>query len=318
MLQIEKLFSRFFDREWDQEMKLLLGLSGGPDSRALFHLLLEGRIPFEVAHVDHGWREESRAEGGSLQKLCDGYGVIFHLRQLNMGDVQGNLEELGRKARLSFFRELCVEHELRAVLLGHHADDQAETVLKRVFEGASLPRLRGLAPVSEVEGVTLWRPLLDITKAQIMAWLHERGITPFFDQTNEDPRFLRGRLRSDLLPYLSKTFGKEVSSSLCRLGTSSHELAQFLESLLSSYRERVEESDGAWTIDLSLDSPKSTFEWKVVVRDFLDRCGLTISTKGLEALIDLLKRHKAHKTIAIGRCKVGVDRGVLSIPRKGT
>nr|NGX54136.1 tRNA(Ile)-lysidine synthase [Chlamydiota bacterium] len=183
---------------------------------------------------------------------------------------------------------------------------------------ASLPRLRGLTPVSEVEGVTLWRPLLDVTKAQILAWLHERGITPFFDRTNEDSRFLRGRLRTDLLPYLSKIFGKGVSSSLCRLGSSSHELAQFLESLLSPYRERVVESDAAWIIDLSLDSPKSTFEWKVVVRDFLDRCGLTISTKGLEALIDLLKRHKAHKTIAVGRCNVGVDRGRLSIPRKGT
>ncbi|NGX55570.1 MAG: tRNA(Ile)-lysidine synthase [Chlamydiae bacterium] len=317
MLQIEKLFAHFFEEEWDREAKLLLGFSGGPDSRALFHLLLEGRILFEVAHVDHGWREESRAEAASLRQLCDRCGVTFHLKQLNMGREQRNLEELARKARLSFFRELCVEHELQAVLLGHHADDQAETVLKRVFEGASLPRLRGLTPVSEVAGVTLWRPLLAVTKEQILAWLHKRRITPFFDQTNQDPRFLRGRLRSDLLPYLSKIFGKEVSPSLCRLGNSSHELAEFLESLLSPYRERVVESDAAWMIDLSIDTPKSTFEWKVVVRDFLDRRGITVSTKGLEALVDLMKRRKAHKTIAIGRFKVGIDRGRLSVPRKG-
>ena len=184
-MSLEFFFTPFFDKYWDGKSKLLLGLSGGPDSRALFHLLLDHGIPFEVAHLDHGWRDESREEAAYLQKLCEEFKVAFHLERV-AHPVKD--ENSGRKARLSFFRALCEVHAFQAVLLAHHADDQAETVLKRVFEGASLPRLKGFSPCTIVEGVSLWRPLLEVAKEQILRWLAVPwdALGPCFQRENTD------------------------------------------------------------------------------------------------------------------------------------
>ena len=108
---------------------LLLGLSGGPDSLALFHLLLETSsfVPFKlhVAHVDHGWREESSKEAQWLKSYVEKWGVPFYLKKL-----EGCLnEEAAREGRLSFFSSLYRELGCKALLLGHQGDDQAETVL---------------------------------------------------------------------------------------------------------------------------------------------------------------------------------------------
>src|SRR5258708_5164832 len=119
------------------EKPLLLALSGGPDSMALFYQLLDLNHPFQVAHVDHGWRAESSQEGAILEELCREKKIALHLRKLKLEGA--NLEDLSRKARLLFFQEVCSKEKLEGVLLAHHADDQAETVLKRVLEGASLP-----------------------------------------------------------------------------------------------------------------------------------------------------------------------------------
>ena len=124
---------------------MLLAFSGGPDSTALFFLLLEYGVKFSVAHVDHGWRDESAAEAEQIRQLCDQHGVRCYIRHLESCDAGSNLEERARDARYQFFRELCENHGYTALVLGHHKNDLAETVLKRTLEGASLARLDGMS-----------------------------------------------------------------------------------------------------------------------------------------------------------------------------
>ena len=106
---------------------LLLGCSGGIDSLALFHLLVEVRhfFPFDlhVAHIDHGWREESRAEAGKLKKYIEGFNIPFHLHTLNHIEIGGNLEDRCRKLRLGYFSSLQRLYNFQALLLAHHADN---------------------------------------------------------------------------------------------------------------------------------------------------------------------------------------------------
>ncbi len=300
--KLETKIIDFLERHCEKEKTFLLALSGGPDSIALFHLLRGVDFSFEVAHIDHSWRPESSKEAETLQALCLKYHLTFHLHTLAPPEG-GNLEDKARGERLAFFRRLCKQRELRGVFLAHHADDQAETVLKRVLEGASLPKLRGLAPVKEVQGLALHRPLLTTRKKELLEWLEKRGYHYFEDGTNRDPRFLRGRLRHEILPSLSKQFGKQVSTSLCRLGEAASELAEFLEVTLEKYRN----CEGG---DLSQEFP---FLAKMVIRDAFQRNQIALPQSVLETIWWHLQKRGPRKTLKVGQSIVEITHGSFKI-----
>lgn len=235
MIRVQK----FIREHWDGKSPLLLGLSGGPDSRALLFALLktEARSHLHVAHIDHGWREESANEAFLLSVEAARLGVPFHSIRLGQKPTQ-NWEEAGRIARLGFFRSLFNQFPFQALLLAHHADDVAETVLKRLFEGANISNLGGMAPVGAIDGMAVWRPLIGLKKQEILGW----GYGGFEDVTNKDPRFLRGRLRENIIPHLSRQFGKEISSNLALLSQRSFELREYLD----RKTDHVEIIQGPW------------------------------------------------------------------------
>lgn len=194
---------------------VILALSGGPDSTCLLALLLKYQklypLTLHVAHVDHGWRPESAAEATALCASCP---VPFHLHTLDMDPTASNLEDLGRQERLLYFSHLYQELNAEALLMAHQADDQAETVLKRLFEGGPL---HGLLPEKMLHGMRILRPLLDIRKERLLAYLSAANIPYLTDSTNTDPRFLRSRMRQTLIPLLEAHFGKKITGPLCRL-----------------------------------------------------------------------------------------------------
>lgn len=316
MNDIEKHFLAFLN-EHGGESPLLLALSGGPDSMVLYHLLVKHRRgAFGVAHVHHGWRFESDGEAAFLAKMCREAAVPYFERRLKK-EGEANLEEKGRIARYEFFADICSTQMFGAVMLAHHGDDQAETVLKRVFEGASLYNLKGLQPVSNWEETTLLRPLLKVSKGEILQWLQERSLPYFVDKTNEDPRFLRTRLRQTLLPYLSMHFGKNVTSSLVKLGHSAAELSEFLQIILAPYRALYQRTSEGFVLDFGALMPKSAFEWKVVIKDFLKNQGVVTSGSTLDALIFHLKARGRDKEIITSSQRFVIDKGVLySYPLK--
>ena len=314
-MDIQLLFSGFLNTHLADTPPLLLGLSGGPDSMALFHLLMEKRYPFEVAHIDHGWRMESKKEANYLAKLCEKTQVPFHLKHLEPTQEAKNLEDLGRRERLTFFKQIIHERSLQGILLAHHADDHAETVLKRLFEGASLPKLKGLVPKTEVEGMTIYRPFLKIKKQQILNWLKENDFFYFIDATNEDPRFLRSRLRNDLIPTLSSQFGKEISSNLCKLGEAAAELDLFLNELAAPYLERICVNADSMTLDFSMEQPKSFFIWKVVLRYFFEHAGISLTSSLVESILSHLYKGSCHKKLKIGTQIVEIHKKQIKLKK---
>ncbi len=101
----------------------------------------------------------------------------FHLKKLIHCLLRKRLKKLVHLERLDFFKQLCFENNYQAVILGHHADDQSETILKKVLEGSSLPYLCGMTPTSVYQGLHLWRPLLDYSKTDIKKWLKEKEVS---------------------------------------------------------------------------------------------------------------------------------------------
>jgi len=246
-----------------------------------------------------------------LAQMCQKERVRCHIRRLQLEGP--NLEDRSRKARHAFFQEICTSEGLKGVLLGHHADDQAETVLKRVFEGASLPKLRGLAPKAQIGDLTLYRPLLKVRKAAVLEWLDERGIAYFQDPTNQDTKYLRSRMREVLLPTLSKQFGKQVESSLCRLGEAAEELAEFLQTAIEPFRQQIVCCEGDVSLDFNQFPPQSSFIHKAVIRDLFENERLTLPKSVLETILLHLQKNSAHKTIQVGQKKVEIHRGMLTI-----
>ncbi|MEI8365322.1 MAG: tRNA lysidine(34) synthetase TilS [Parachlamydiaceae bacterium] len=295
---------------------ILLGFSGGPDSLALLHVLLAvGKLQsfdtlhpfrFALAHVDHGWRPESGAEAVKIQEMAVALGLTVHLKTLSLspGEIQGNPESICREARLNFFAGLCRDFGYQAVMLAHHADDLAETVLKRVLEGASLCNLSGIKPVNKLYGVDVWRPLLKITKKEILRWLQERNLEGFHDSTNVDPKFLRARLRMDVLPNLSKVFGKEVCSGLCHISNESAELIDYLDANIAPYLARVTSDSAGMSLDLSECRPTASAELKHLIRRFCECGELNLSRESLNLAANFVSTGAARKSLGDGSLQV--------------
>lgn len=188
---------------------LVVALSGGADSTALLDLLsgLPGFSPRLVAaHLNHCLRgPDSEADEAFARGLASRYAIPFESRRVEVKTFAAqngfNLEDAGRRARIAFFEELRRKWGATAVALAHHADDQAETVLMRLLRGAGT---RGLTGMPYRSGRGFIRPLLGVTRAEIEAWLTERGLTWREDASNRDTAFLRNRIRHELLPLLEE------------------------------------------------------------------------------------------------------------------
>jgi tRNA(Ile)-lysidine synthase len=188
---------------------VILALSGGADSCALLDILagltkLSPRLV--VAHLNHQLRgAESDGDELFCRRLAERYGLPFRSRSLDVAAYarrEGlNLEDAGRRARMEFLDEVATRFRATAIALAHHADDQAETVLMRLLRGSGMTGLRSMSfrgPGSRI------RPLLNISRAEIEAYLKERGLEHREDASNRDTTFLRNRIRHELLPLLEQ------------------------------------------------------------------------------------------------------------------
>ncbi|MDL2207754.1 tRNA lysidine(34) synthetase TilS [Desulfovibrio sp. OttesenSCG-928-M16] len=200
---------RFMEQELGLRLagqKILVAFSGGADSSALLHCLfyLAPRAGFELvaAHLDHALRPSSAKEAGDCLALCRKLGieaVQLRLDVKNLAHERGlGLEEAGRLARYDFFNRTAKEFSCSLVATGHTANDLAEDVLMRLARGSGWPALAGMRGRDDTR--KLIRPLLLTTRADIEAFVASLGLGWIEDESNQDKRFLRNRVRSCLLP----------------------------------------------------------------------------------------------------------------------
>ncbi|HEY5999707.1 MAG TPA: tRNA lysidine(34) synthetase TilS, partial [bacterium] len=203
--------------------RVIAALSGGADSTCLLHLLLEARAPLglqiEVAHVNHRLRgRAAERDAAAVERLARRNGLPFHLglgRPFTAAERRSaSLQELARELRLGFLLRLARRRRAR-VALAHTADDQAETLLMRMLGGAGPPGLCGIPPASH--GGLLVHPLLCARRAEIEAWLAERGLRWRTDRSNRSPRYLRNRVRHELLPLIARDYNPAIVGHLDRL-----------------------------------------------------------------------------------------------------
>jgi tRNA(Ile)-lysidine synthase len=243
-----------------------------------------------LAHIDHGWRESSRSGAEDLEREAARLGCPFHsIRLVPIG--KGNREDEARQERLKFFHSLFAGIPFQALLLAHHEKDLAETVLKRIFEGAHLSNLMGMSPDSVLDGIAVWRPFLSVKKKEIVQFLDAKELIPISDPTNLDPAFLRGRMRNELFPFLNRVFGKEIDGNLALMSERAAELKDYLDRKVEAYLQRAER--GAWRGMYGLKVVTEGLE-RIEKRHLIQRAAamesLSLPRTILEPLLDSLEK----------------------------
>lgn len=214
------------ERLLDQGDGIVVAVSGGPDSVALLHLLFvlsaDWGWELTVAHVNHGFRPaESLAEEQAVRALAGTLALRYETAAFDMpGLIQAtgmNPQAAARERRYQFLQETAQRLGASRIALGHHADDQAETVLMRLLRGTGVSGLKGIPSRRSLsQGVELVRPLLRITKSELLNYCERQHLAYVTDSSNLKPDYARNRVRLEALPFLQR-YNEQLPEALCRL-----------------------------------------------------------------------------------------------------
>ena len=242
---------------------LLVGVSGGPDSTALLHILAQLRsdlhLRLHAAHLNHRLRgSESDADVVYVQSLCRSLNVPVTIESADVEAYRRrarlSLEEAGRHVRYGFFATIAKKVAAQAVLLGHTADDQAETVLMHLLRGSGLGGLRGMEAMSRWRGakgasLVIGRPLLGVRRSETHAYCKAHKLAPRRDSSNKSLKFFRNRLRLELLPAL-RTYNPRIDDALVRMAEGATHAVAHLEGQVSAlWKELAHPSKEGLSLD---------------------------------------------------------------------
>jgi tRNA(Ile)-lysidine synthase len=232
---------------------VVVGVSGGADSLCLLDSLTHLGYRVIVAHLDHQLRENSSADHDFVSDIAEKFGAKFFgekAESVDMAEEGRSIEEAGRIMRYTYFLRIAKENGVRSVAVGHTYDDQVETILMNFLRGTGPDGLRGMLPNQTMmqwnggvgnEGIRLIRPLLGITKEATLEHCRMVGILPRHDPSNEDQKFLRNRIRHELVPLL-KTYNPNISSTIMRFVDIMQKNSELLDDLVNDANDKLETS----------------------------------------------------------------------------
>lgn len=241
--------------------RLGLAVSGGADSSALAVLAAEARRGMYtcVIHASHGRAYgESPEDTEAVRSLAAKLNLPFFEIPLRFRKRRGESPEMAaRRARMEAFRRISTELSLDAIATGHHADDVAETLLLRLVRGGGATGLSGLRPRSELPGLVLVRPLLDLTHEELKGILRTRGIAWREDPTNTDESIRRNLMRRTVIPWLEKHVDPAIRRHLAQSAEILREDDAALEDEATALLYRITDADGQLVPAPLLSAPKA-------------------------------------------------------------
>ncbi|SHH47716.1 tRNA lysidine(34) synthetase TilS [Tepidibacter thalassicus] len=239
--------------------KVILGLSGGPDSVCLLHILNylkdEFNIKIYAAHLNHKIRGiEAQKDAMYAAKICDIMGIICFIRAIDVPkyceENNLSLEEGARILRYNMFFEIKEKINADKIAIAHNINDQAETVLMRMMRGTGLQGLKGIEYKRD-DGII--RPLLDVSREEIEKYCEENNLNPRIDHTNLEDIYVRNKIRLKLIPYMSENFNPNLKESIARMANLLREDSDYIEEQANSAFEQVCEKKSQNIISLDID-----------------------------------------------------------------
>ena len=286
---------------------ILLALSGGPDSVFLFHNLrkLRETLSFNLyaSHINHMYRgKDAMHDEEFVRKLCDKYGIKLFVKRKNATEYAKELkvteEEAGRVLRYDFFKENLKEVGGGKVALAHNLNDQAETVLQRIIRGTGID---GLSAMS-FEKDNLIRPILNVSRDEIMNYLHENNYEYCIDITNTQDIYGRNKIRLNLIPYLEQNFNPNIQSSLYRMSETMERDKKIIEKYIEVKFKEVlkDKSDLRIAMELNLLKTFDIGEIARIIRRGIEELKgntVNIEMKHIDNAINLISSGKTGKQL---------------------
>ena len=299
---------------------ILLALSGGADSVALFALLREYAkkhgAPLAAAHVNHKLRgADSERDAAFCRALAEANGIPFYLLEADVATLAAQnrrgIEEEARMVRYEFFGKLMRDRHIPLLVTAHHADDNAETVLLHLTRGSGLRGLCGIAPVRDFEDGKLLRPLLSVTKGEILAFCEEHELPYVTDVTNDDTDYARNRIRHEVMPALRR-INPSVTESMARLCKNAARDNDFMEESAAAFLALHERDDGSIPLD-PLKSAHPALAARVVAR-LLDALLDEPCSVHTEAVLRLVADGNPHASLDLGKnVRACIENGSLHL-----
>ena len=204
--------------------KIVLGVSGGPDSISMLNILRElkeeGTLQFNmvVAHINHMIREEAIEDEKYVEDYCKKNGIECYVKRINVIEYAQNnkigTEEAGRKARYDFFDEIAQKTNANKIAIAHNKNDKIETIIMHILRGSGLSGLKGIEPIRNNRYI---RPLIDCERQEIENYCEKEKLNPRIDKTNFENDYTRNKIRNIVIPYIKEEFNPNIIETINRL-----------------------------------------------------------------------------------------------------
>lgn len=216
--------------------KIVLGVSGGPDSICMLDNLREVKeeqiIEFEiyVAHINHMIREEAIDDEKYVQEYCKKYNIECFVKRADVQKIASEkktgTEEAGRKMRYDFFEEVLQKTESNKIAIAHNKNDKIETIIMHLLRGSGLSGLKGIEPIRDNKYI---RPLLECERTEIEQYCEDKKLNPRIDKTNFENEYTRNKIRNIVIPYIKKEFNPNIIQTLSRLSDLAADESNYIE-----------------------------------------------------------------------------------------
>ncbi|MDR2874800.1 MAG: tRNA lysidine(34) synthetase TilS [Methylobacillus sp.] len=242
--ELSQRLTQFLDANIRPNQTLLVGLSGGLDSCVLLHLLVTARarhfLHLKAVHVNHGISPNAENWARFCAELCAAHDVAFALETVTVPRDSGlGIEAAARKARYAALRK----HKADALMLAHHRDDQAETVLLQLLRGSGVRGLAAMPAIADFDGLPVFRPLLDVARGELENYAQIHGLRWIEDESNLDLAYDRNFLRHHVLPEIEKRF-PAAKTTLARSAGHFAEAANLLDEIAAADAARYIDDAG--------------------------------------------------------------------------
>ena len=203
--------------------RIVLGVSGGPDSIAMLDILrqLRDEIKFEiyVVHINHNIRGKDADEDEEyVKKYCENYNIKCFSKKIDVPTIAQNekigTEEAGRKVRYEYFDEILQKTNSNKIGIAHNKNDKVETIIMHLLRGSGVSGLRGIEPIRENKFI---KPLIECDRQEIEKYCKENNLQPRIDKTNFENEYTRNKIRNIVIPYIKEQFNPNIIETITRL-----------------------------------------------------------------------------------------------------